>query len=663
MDDVEALSSHGALDLGFKVLWSKNEGTDKVLEGTAQEYESTAGANLSTAEHCLSTKSGSWDQFGSPLDIALMCLSDGRSFNWSSYIFKGMVHNISDAKRFHYVPRLPSNHYLGIETRIAKQYHVFNCQSKTFSNMRLNFERGPHATLAAILPLLKHLKQMQYRGKLHLMSPQTNPETISKYKPEPDQSQEHLPTPPRPTTSDRMILSPTSGGAEDLATLTALSSLVSELVQKVSTLDHSFSTQLSLRMWWLFDIILVPTLPIGISWPGVSSGAPTGPSTVSPGSTTVPTSRSVHAAETIPASSGTTPETPSSPVEDSRKGKGVAVEEPTPTHDQTFKQLEEERLGWEAAQRLQAQELLTEDQRKRQQEVLASAANYLDAAWDIILARLQANPDLSSIIFGVEFTDDDFAARMVELVNTRQKELAEQQAQERRKRPMTPSQLRKYMRTYVKNQGPAVYSTGWTMAQVRKPSPEQLQEEFDKIQRAVAFTRGLKRDDSPITSVSSKKLKTGDDEVHDIPDAQVEVPSNFASTAQHTASSLKKLSTKKKRLGRKGVHTSPSTILIKEGDPEAEHKVCLKYASDADSASDDDTPVNLYVVVDWELLSTGLGSINVFYRLDNSRKYFTSLREILHLVTRADLMTLYGRVMTFYQDKKASALVCIFGEI
>ncbi|GKC05783.1 hypothetical protein Tco_0997393, partial [Tanacetum coccineum] len=46
-----------ALDLGFKVLWSKNEGTDEVLEGTAkvlkgtaQEYESTAGANLSTAE-------------------------------------------------------------------------------------------------------------------------------------------------------------------------------------------------------------------------------------------------------------------------------------------------------------------------------------------------------------------------------------------------------------------------------------------------------------------------------------------------------------------------------------------------------------------------------------------------------------------------------------
>ncbi|GJW17782.1 hypothetical protein Tco_0025218 [Tanacetum coccineum] len=140
-----------------------------------------------------------------------------------------------------------------------------------------------------------------------------------------------------------------------------------------------------------------------------------------------------------------------------------------------------------------------------------------------------------------------------------------------------------------------------------------------------------------MTRASSKKLKTGNNDVNveapshgvpheekgatpsqnvsreevvapshsqDIPDAQVKVPSqkatiedvavpsNFASTAQHTPSSLKK-----------------------------------------------------------ELLPTGLGSINTFYRKENSRKCFTSLREILHLVTKADLMTIYGRVMTFYQDK------------
>ncbi|GKC78245.1 hypothetical protein Tco_1129019, partial [Tanacetum coccineum] len=46
--------------------------------------------------------------------------------------------------------------------------------------------------------------------------------------------------------------------------------------------------------------------------------------------TAVPTPSSVPAAETIPAGSGTTPESPSSPVRDARKGKGVAVDEPTP---------------------------------------------------------------------------------------------------------------------------------------------------------------------------------------------------------------------------------------------------------------------------------------------------------------------------------------------
>ncbi|GJX68187.1 hypothetical protein Tco_0303914 [Tanacetum coccineum] len=438
----------------------------------------------------------------------------------------------------------------------------------------------------------------------------------------------------------------------------------------------------------------VPTTDVPTDVP--SGVAPPGPSTVSPGSTTVPTSSSVPAAETISARSGTTTATPSSPVRDARKGKGVAIEEPTTTQDKTFRQLEEERLGWEAAQRLQAQELadlekqraeslmkdanlarqmsqdfeMTEDQRKRQQEVLASAANYSDAAWDIILARLQANPNLSSTIFEVDFTDDDFTAKMVALVNSRRKELAEQRAQERRGRPMTPAQLRQYMRTYVKNQGPAVYTTGLTMAQVRKLSPEQLQEEFDKIQRAVAFTRGLKRDGSPMTIAFSKNLKTSDVEVdvetpshgvpqENIPEAQVkvpsqeatvedvEVPSNIASKAQQTASSLKKVGTKKKLLGRKGVHTSQSTIPIEEGDPDTEHKLCIKYAFDEDFASDS---ILWSAFASLEVISIPLGEINALYMMDQSTKHFTTLREILYMVDREDLLKLYGLVVKYYEN-------------
>ncbi|GJY64848.1 putative ribonuclease H-like domain-containing protein [Tanacetum coccineum] len=625
-----------------------------------------------TIQHCLSTKTGSWDQFGSPLAIALICLSDGRRF---------------------------LQIILGIETRNIKQHHVLKLSSKLFANMRLNFDGDHMPLLAVMLPPVQVVIA----------------------------DEEHLPTPPRPTTTDQIPPVFEQGHTSDL-TIASFSEayesdpdLFTSTNMEDETLRGSFhttpprSTQVPLIVSTLeseikahkllfkdvvgklvknvkalelklnkrsrkvvmsesdkkegeeqdMDPLIklakaaaasdahvdvspgadvppspphptsdVPTTEVPTDVP--SDGVPTGPSTISLGSTTVPTSSSVPAAETIPGSSGTTPKTPSSPVRDARKGKGVAVEEPTPTPDKTFKQLEEERLGWEAAQRLQAQELadfekqraeslmkdanlsrqksqdfeMTEDQRKRQQKVLASAANYSDAAWDIILARLQANPDLSSTIFGVEFTDDDFTARMVAL-----------------------------------------------------------------IQRAVAFIRGLKRDGSPVTSASSKKLKTGDDDVnveapsHGVPQedksatpsrnvsqeevaapphspdilaAPVAVTSNIASTAQHTASSIKKV----------------------EGDPEAEHKMCIKYASDTDSASDDDTPVNLYAVIDWELFPTGLGSINAFYLLDNSRKCFTSLREILHLVTRADLMTIYGRVMTFYQDKKAEGVgLVLWGDL
>ncbi|GJR64137.1 hypothetical protein Tco_0010202 [Tanacetum coccineum] len=60
-----------------------------------------------TILHCLSTKSGSWDQFGSQVAIALICLTEGRRYNWSSYIFKGMVNNINNPKKFLMFPRGP----------------------------------------------------------------------------------------------------------------------------------------------------------------------------------------------------------------------------------------------------------------------------------------------------------------------------------------------------------------------------------------------------------------------------------------------------------------------------------------------------------------------------------------------------------------------------
>ncbi|GJY23185.1 hypothetical protein Tco_0396843 [Tanacetum coccineum] len=285
-----------------------------------------------------------------------------------------------------------------------------------------------------------------------------------------------------------------------------------------------------------------------------------------------------------------------------------------------------------------------------------SAKYYTDADWSDIMGQVHANQGLSADLLGPDVTEDNFAERMA------------------------------YMRTFVKNQSSTIYSTGWTMKHVKSFSDDQLKAEFDKIRAAVGelqsqtIRRSLKRPGADMAQDSSKKSKPT--EVPPavpqmssvaVPPTATPPPSGFSTppnvpsvepTTHSYGTRRRSLRVRKKQLGRKGVHTSHSTIPIEDGDPEAEHKVCIKYASDEDSSSDDDTSVHLYAIVDWELLPTGLGWINVIYRKDNSRKCFTSLREILHLVSRADLMIIYGRVVTYYQDKLAEGVgLVLWGDL
>ncbi|GJV46369.1 putative ribonuclease H-like domain-containing protein [Tanacetum coccineum] len=230
---------------------------------------------------------------------------------------------------------------------------------------------------------------------------------------------------------------------------------------------------------------------------------------------------------------------------------------------------------------------------------------------------------------------------------------------------------------FVKNQSSTIYSTRWTMKHVKSFSDDQLKTEFDKIRAAVGelksqnIRRSLKRPSADLTQASSKKSKPTEAPQSFVPDC-IQLPFSLSSTCSYSKHLLKFHYCYSTAIW--NFHHHPLVHLLSQelipmvpgdnGDPEAEHKMCIKYASDEDYASDDDTSVNLFAVVDWELLPTGLGSINVFYKKDNSRKCFTSLREILHLVTRADLMTIYGRVMTFYQDNQAAGFgLVLWGDL
>ncbi|GKE26304.1 hypothetical protein Tco_1441688 [Tanacetum coccineum] len=200
---------------------------------------------------------------------------------------------------------------------------------------------------------------------------------------------------------------------------------------------------------------------------------------------------------------------------------------------------------------------------------------------------------------------------MVALIAKRRREFAAQRFQDKLNKPLTYAQQKAYMRTFVKNQSSTIYSIGWTMKHVKSFLDAQLKAEFDKIRTTVEelksqnTRRSLKRPGADMAQASSKKSKPTEvppavpqQSSAEVPPTATPQPSDFSSppnvpSAEPTTHSYgtrrKSLGARKKQLGQKGVHTSHSTIPIEDGDPEAEHKMCIKYASDEDSASDDDT--------------------------------------------------------------------------
>ncbi|GJX76136.1 hypothetical protein Tco_0322947, partial [Tanacetum coccineum] len=127
------------------------------------------------------------------------------------------------------------------------------------------------------------------------------------------------------------------------------------------------------------------------------------------------------------------------------------------------------------AQRIAEEEELSEQQKKRKTQVQFEAPHYTNEDWDLIRAKIEANAELSKSMLGSELQGEDFAKKMVDLVNQRKKYFAEERARAKRNKPMTQSQLKTYMMNYLKNQGT------WKLSQLKNLSFEEVKEEFDKL--------------------------------------------------------------------------------------------------------------------------------------------------------------------------------------
>ncbi|GJX15992.1 hypothetical protein Tco_0216824 [Tanacetum coccineum] len=169
--------------------------------------------------------------------------------------------------------------------------------------------------------------------------------------------------------------------------------------------------------------------------------------------------------------------TPSS-VATKDKGKAIMQESESP---KKMKQREQIQISRDEEVALKLQEEFDAAERQRMAQVHQAAQGFTDAEWDDVLARVAADEDfVQQLQAGEKCSEEDLPMKLVELVNQRKKFFAQQRAEAKRNKPMTPAQQKDYMSNYIKNQ-----EGGYSIKQLKSLSFEQVKEIFEATMRRV----------------------------------------------------------------------------------------------------------------------------------------------------------------------------------
>ncbi|GJZ37938.1 hypothetical protein Tco_0584129 [Tanacetum coccineum] len=157
--------------------------------------------------HCISSKSGGWDQFGSNIATALICLSTGRVYNFSKLIFDGMVANLKSKKKFLMYPRFLQM-ILNIQPENKHPYLAVSLTKKIFGNMKRGFQGAPRPLLPSMLLVATNPNAGQEHAAQAQSQPSPTPPPIPTSTSPPPLIPSPTP-PPIPTSPPPPIPSPT----------------------------------------------------------------------------------------------------------------------------------------------------------------------------------------------------------------------------------------------------------------------------------------------------------------------------------------------------------------------------------------------------------------------------------------------------------------------
>nr|GEU62248.1 hypothetical protein [Tanacetum cinerariifolium] len=94
---------------------------------------------IHTILQCMSAKKTSWNEFSSSMASAVICLSTGRKFNFSKYIFDGLVRTVDSPTKFYMYPqfiKLMIRAQVGDLPSHSTKYSSPALTQKVFANMR-----------------------------------------------------------------------------------------------------------------------------------------------------------------------------------------------------------------------------------------------------------------------------------------------------------------------------------------------------------------------------------------------------------------------------------------------------------------------------------------------------------------------------------------------
>ncbi|GJW49382.1 hypothetical protein Tco_0090733 [Tanacetum coccineum] len=667
--------------------------------------------------HCISSKSGGWDQFGSNIATALICLSTGRVYNFSKLIFDGMVANLKSKTKFLMYPRFLQL-ILEIQTENKHPYLAVTLTKKIFRNMKRGFRGAPRPLLPAMLLVATtnpnagqahpdvaqsqpssstipvpstSLPPVQSPPPITTPIPASTPTPIPETDPEP---MEHTFEEPSPA---HQHFSPPQEHVQGQMTLDDLLQVVPQLMTRVDSLEKDLKqTKLTMGSAIVKLVKKVKKLEgilkrrnVVLSDSEEEESEAQGRKSqddplvslvqglVTPSKTTVNTSgeeqvedispTTLEAAKTLSRVASQKPKSIDkgrrykrrketkgkkvvtslnfqeevstgaegvntgsikvstvsgqvsidsvnksipSPDKGQREGKAhmIIEEAPKKTKEQVLqeeaslaeairldtlekdKEAKQVHLDSLLAQRIEEEEELNEQQKKRRAQVQFEAQHYTDEDWNLIRVKIEANAELSKSVLGSELQGEDFAKKMVEL-----------------------------------NQGT------WKLSQLKNLSFEEVKEEFDKLVKQVkSFT--------PINFEATKdSLKWFGEEL------QTKNSKRLKSDEAKDDESTKKTGKRRKQIARKGLHSD------KTDEDESED------SKDDDPISGTNIPINPIPVAikppsiaTYKIIKQGEKGVYQIVREDGTDIVYINFGAMLKDITRDDLTELYRIVMNGY---------------